>query len=98
MCLRVVIGWTNVVQRRTVEGSFNDLYGRIVADLDARVGRVGGQRDMRETDRAGVLDLCRTDDLEYRNHGVRHVGRDGAEAHVDVEEGRRVADVPARLE
>lgn len=36
--------------------------------------------------------------MKYRNHGVRHVGRDGAEAHVDIKEGRRVADVPARFE
>ncbi len=57
MCLRIVVGGTNVVQRRTVEGSFNDLYRRIIADLDARVGGVDWQRDLRETDCARVLDF-----------------------------------------
>ncbi|KAL2289250.1 hypothetical protein FJTKL_02267 [Diaporthe vaccinii] len=77
---------THRKQRRAVHGQLNDLDGGVVAGLD---GGVGGEGHLGQAD--------------GRDHGEAHVpgavvGAVGAEAHVDVEEGRGVALEPARLE
>lgn len=83
-----------------MHSKLNNLNSSIIARLNSRVG---GQRDLRKADGARVRVLAGPEDLEGRHHGEAHVpgpivGPVGAEAHVDVEEGRGVALEPARLE
>ena len=73
----------------------HDLNGRQVARLDADVGR---QRHLRQTDSSRVGVVRGTGDLEGGNDRVAHVLGDFAEANVDIEQGRRVAWEPARLD
>lgn len=91
---------THRKQRRAVHGELDDLDGGVVPRLHGGVGRQG---DLGQADRPRVGVLGRPQDLEGRDHGEAHVpgpvvGPVGAEAHVDVEEGRGVALEPARLE
>lgn len=93
-------GETHGEQRRAVHGELDDLDGGVIARLD---GRVGGERDLGQADGARVGVLAGAQDLEGRHHGEAHVPGAvvwpvGAEAHVDVEEGRGVALEPAWLE
>lgn len=83
-----------------MRSKFHNLDGSQIASLD---DGAGGQRDLREADGTGVGVLGRAEQLEGRDHGVGHVhgtvvGSVGAEAQVDVEEGRLVALEPSRLE
>lgn len=91
---------TYVVERGAVHGQLDDLDGGQVAGLDGDVGRQG---HLREADGARVGVRAGAEDLEGRYHGEAHVlgpavGPVGAKAHVDVNERRRVALEPARLE
>jgi hypothetical protein len=91
---------THRKERSTVHSKLYHLDGSLISGLDGRVGR---ERDLREADGARVRVLAGPQDLEGRNHGKTHVPRPavgpvGAEAHVDVKEGRGVALEPARLE
>lgn len=98
-------GETNRVQRGAVQGQLDDLDGCVVASLDGGVDREG---HLGQADGARVGVARGADDLEGVDHGVAHVGRAVeagselgpfvAEAHVDVDEGRRVALEPAWLE
>lgn len=93
-------GKTHGEQRRAMHSKLNNLNGSIITRLNGRVGR---ERDLRQADGSRVGVLAGPQDLEGRNHGEAHVpgpvvGAVGAEAHVDVEEGRGVALEPARLE
>lgn len=74
---------------------FHDLNGRHVTGLDTDIGR---QRHLRQTDSSRVGVVRGTGDLEGGNDRVAHVLGDLAEANVDIEQGRRVAWEPARLE
>lgn len=92
-------GGTYGKERGAVDGELDDLDGGVVAGLD---GRVDGQGHLREADGARVGVLAGAEDLEDGDHGEGHVdgtavGAVGAEAHVDVHEGCRVALEPARL-
>jgi len=88
-------GITYVIKTGTVDSRLDDLNGGIIADLDARID---GQRDLGQTEGAGVGACAGAVHLEDGDHGVGHVDGDGAEAEVDVEEGGQVAGVPARLD
>lgn len=77
-----------------------DLDGRVVAYLH---GGVCWERDLWQTEGAGVGPLAGTGDLKDGHHGEGHVGGAavgavGAEAKVDVEEGGGVALEPAGLD
>ena len=72
----------------------DDLDGGIIADL-RRVGR--GQRNLRQAKSALPFLTGRPSDLENGYHVQRHVDGQGANAQVDVHEGRRMAREPARL-
>lgn len=74
---------------------FHDLNGRKVTGLDTDISR---QRHLGQTDSSRVRVVRGTDDLEGRNDGVAHVLGDLAKANVDIDQGRRVAREPARLE
>ncbi len=74
---------------------FYDLNGRHITGLDTDIGR---QRHLGQTDSSWVRVVRGTGDLEGRNDGVAHVFGDLAEANVDIDQGRRVAWEPARLE
>lgn len=78
-----------------MNGGFNDLDRRMVADIDSDVGREG---NLREAKRSRVRVVRWTDDLERRKHRVAHVRWDGSQSQVDVEEGRFVALEPAWLD
>jgi len=77
------------VERSTVNGQLDDLDGGFVARLNGRVGR---QRNLWQTDGAGIRVLMRPKNLERRDHWEGHVLRTamravGAKAHVDIDEG-----------
>ena len=76
-------------------GRLNDLDRRMITHLDTRVGWEG---HLWEAPSARVGFVGGADELDAVHHDIRHVGRDGAEAHVDVDEGRGVAGEPAGLE
>lgn len=93
-------GETYGEERCAVHGELDHLDGGVVAGLDGRVAR---QRHLGQADGARVGVLAGAENLEGRHHGEAHVlgtaaGAVGAEAHVDVEEGRGVALEPAWLE
>lgn len=62
----------------------NHLDRRMVANLHIHIGR---QRHLRETNRARVRLIGWARDGKRLHHGMAHVGRHRAQAHVDVDEG-----------
>lgn len=83
-----------------MDSMLDDLNSREITRLD--IG-VFGQGHLREADGAGIGAVGGAEDLDGRQHGVRHilgavVGAIGAEAKVDENEGGLVATEPARLE
>lgn len=57
-----------------------------------------GQRHLRQTKRPRVRIVGRSNNPKWFDHGIAHVGRDGAEAHVHVDEAFLVAGEPAGLD
>lgn len=72
----------------------HDLDRRIVANVDADVGR---KRHLRETKLAAILFVRRAVDLEDGNHDMAHVQGLRPQTQVDVHERGRVAGEPAWL-
>lgn len=91
------------VEGSAVLGGLDNLDGGLVAGLDVCAD---GQRNLSETDGAGVGIVGRAEDLEGMDHGVAHVGRAavnvgagiGAKAKIDLKERGEVAAEPAGLE
>ena len=78
-----------------MDGSLDDLDGRIISRLDSHVGR---QRDLRQTEAvARIGGVARADDLEDGQHGQRVVDGHVAEPEVDVDERMLVPGEPAGL-
>lgn len=75
--------------------SQNQLNRRMIPSLNRPVR---WQRHLRQTDGTRVRHVGRATDLKSLDHGVTHVGRDRAQAHVHVDEGRIVAGEPGGLE
>lgn len=76
-------------------GRQHHLDRRIVANVHRPALR---QRDLWETKGPRVGHVGRPGDLEGLDHGVAHVGRDGAQAHVHVDKRGFVAGEPGRLD
>lgn len=75
-----------------MQRNLNHLNRRIVPRLDGKVCR---QRQVRQTESSWVRIPARADNLEDGCDGEGEVLRVVAQVHVDVEEGRWVAGVPA---
>lgn len=93
-------GCAHIIQTRPMHRHFDNLDRRQISRLDRRVRR---QRNLRETERAGIRTLGWAGDLEDGDHREgevlwSRVGSVGPEAHVDVEEGRGVPLEPAGLD
>lgn len=73
----------------------NHLDRREIARADTDIS---WQRHLREADGARVWVIGRAGDLEGRDDRVAHVLGNGAESHVDVDQGGLMALEPARLE
>jgi len=84
-----------VIQRGAVDRGLNDLDCGVVAHVDRQVGWYG---DLWQADRARVGLGRGANDLEGRNHDVRHVRWNCSQAQVHVDEGRGVALEPAWLD
>lgn len=73
----------------------NHLNRRIITHIHRMPRR---QRHLRETDCPRIRQVTGPLEGKRLDHGVAHVGRDGAEAHVHVDEAGGVAWEPAGLE
>lgn len=71
------------------------LDSRLVANFHTNIRR---QRDLRQTEGAGVRVVGRAGDLEGRDDGVAHVLGGLAEAKVDIDQGSLVAREPSGLD
>lgn len=95
VCADITKRSTYVVERGTMLGSLDDLDGGIVADVH---GDVCWKRHLWYTELALVHGIRWSENLENRDHGMRHVQWLSAQSQVDVEECFRVALKPARLD
>ena len=86
---------THVIQSSTVLCCFDNLYSRIIAYFDTCID---GKRDLRETKGAWIRVVRGPYDLEDGDHGIRHVKRNCAVAHIDVEQGIEMAWEPSWLD
>lgn len=75
-----------------MQGDLDDLNCRIIARFQTGVHR---ERHIRQTETARVRISARARHLEDREHDIGHVVGLAAVAHVHVEEGGRMACVPA---
>lgn len=78
-----------------MKGRLDDLYGRIIANVDRLVDR---KRQLRQTESAVVRVDTRSDELKVWDEWVGHVERFVAEAQVDVDVCCRMVGEPAWLE
>lgn len=74
---------------------FNELYSRIVADIDLDPFWQG---NLRHAERARVRFRARSDDLEGREHRKANVRRNCSKPKVHVDEGGFMAWKPSGLE
>lgn len=75
---------TYIIQSSPMLRRLNQLDCRMIANLHIHIGR---QRHLRETNRARIRLVGRARDGKRLHHGMAHVGRHRAQAHVDVDKG-----------
>ena len=86
---------TYIIERRTMKSRLNNLNRSFVASFDGDVDR---DRYLRQTHASWIRVAGRTDELEWRNHGKGHIGRNFSKAKIDVDESSCVTLKPAWLE